>query len=590
MLSLAQVLDFLNKPIELSAPIKRWRGVYYGVSLHTTGACPRFWFSKTEGSAYVITGTQVEPPGYYGEEYQHLFDQLLLNRHPRESAATRNWRYSQYRPFTKDPFIRVMGITAGTIFQDSNYSLELTQKEDNDYVWGNNFTGYDLIHYYQWALRYIMEDPNGYFVRIPKEPFDRTTTARIEPDVWFVGSKDILFKSNDEIIFQRDGYRWLINKVAIFRYIEREDATRAKKWMLADPSGYYAHSFGRLPISVAGGVWNAQGHYDSWLDPAKAVADDFISSKSAEQLVDKEASHPYIVQAQEDCPTCQGAKQVQEDCDTCPGGVELVSCPSCHGKGYMSQNPGERLLVPQDMMDKKMVDIISPDTAINIYHKDKNNEVFTKIKEALHLNYIDEAQSSIAKDRDMETRYQFISSICDDLFDRHIQDTLRDFIAYRNVVAINGVNRPAVYDFTIVKPTQFQIKTAADLLLEYTDATAANIPAFIRVRMMEDYVDKQFGGDAVMKKKAMLIGQMDPFCTYTEADKLLLKTGGAMQDEAWQFSLRLPAILDSIIRDRTKDWFLDSQYEIVKAEVDARFKLVLFIAPPPTLPSPTAQA
>ena len=66
--------------------------------------------------------------------------------------------------------------------------------------------------------------------------------------------------------------------------------------------------FGRLPVTIAGGDWNTQegGFYESYFDKAKAIADEFISSYSAAQMVDKEASHPFIVAAQEDCPDCNG--------------------------------------------------------------------------------------------------------------------------------------------------------------------------------------------------------------------------------------------------------------------------------------------
>src|SRR5688572_33425225 len=99
-------LAILNKTVKLSPQItdmmQRWRDVYHGISLHTTGACPRF--------KDTVTGRTITPPGYYGPEYQYLFDNYLLSRHPREDEPTRNWRYSQYRPLTKAPFGQVTEI------------------------------------------------------------------------------------------------------------------------------------------------------------------------------------------------------------------------------------------------------------------------------------------------------------------------------------------------------------------------------------------------------------------------------------------------------------------------------------------------
>ena len=91
-----------------------------------------------------------------------------------------------------------------------------------------------------------------------------------------------------------------------------------------------------------------------------------------------------------------------------------------------------------------------------------------------------------------------------------------------------------------------------------------------------------------MKKKAEMIVQMDPFATYTPGDKVILVQGGVMQREDFQLSVQLPAILDAIIREKTKDWFLDSDYDAIKAEVDTRFKLLAFTPPKPELAAPPA--
>jgi len=566
MLTLPQALALLNdKSRALPTQVKRWRDVYHGISLHTTGAAPRF---SNAGSGWI------EPPNYFGEEYQKLFDTLLLNRHPRESELTRNWRYSQYRPFTKDPFIRIMEVVKGAIFQDTNYSVEVNQKDDSEYAWGNNFNGNDIVRYFAWALQHIFEDPNGHFVRIPKEPGYATTTARVEPDVWFVGSKNIIEVNGEEIIFMREGFAWLVNKLAIFRFKKIKDVkTQADTWVNADADGYYAHLLGYLPADIAGGQWNTQGFYNSWLDKAKAVADDFISNKSAEQLVKKEASHPFIVAAQEKCPTCEGVGRVQVDCEACIDGVELVSCRKCHGTGNISRNPGEWLTAPAEEMDKELIKIINPSVEVLKAHTEGNTEAFAAILDALHLLRVDEAQSGTAKSIDQERLYQFVSEISNDLFDRLMTNTLRDIISYRNVIAVDGVTRPAAQGYVIVKPTQFQIKTASDLLLEYNEGTKANVPTFIRVRMMNDYVDKQFGGDVIMKKKTQLIGQLDPLCTYSVVERQAM-LGSAVGKRAWQFSVELPGIMDSLIRDKGKEWLLRSPYDAVKAEVDVLFSLI----------------
>ena len=109
---LKEVLAILNKTMkpakQMTEKLQRWRDVYYGMSLHTTGACP--YFTDLGGGGIIY------PQGYYGIAYQRLFDKHLLSRHPRESDATRNWRFSQYRPMTKAPFGQVTETVIGASF------------------------------------------------------------------------------------------------------------------------------------------------------------------------------------------------------------------------------------------------------------------------------------------------------------------------------------------------------------------------------------------------------------------------------------------------------------------------------------------
>lgn len=244
------------------------------------------------------------------------------------------------------------------------------------------------------------------------------------------------------------------------------------------------------------------------------------------------------------------------------------------------------MLVPADLMGQDLVKIVSPDVAINNYHAKNNKEIFAMMLDALNLLRIDEAQSGVAKTLDQERLYQFVSKISNDIFGRLIYNSVRDIIAYRNVTVVNGVMRPAIYNFTLVKPSQYRIKSSSDLLQDYNMASLAKVPDFIRLRLMNDFVDKIFGGDDVMIKKSSLIGQMDIICTYTLADKVDLLTAGGIQQKEFQFSVNLPAILDEVIRAKGTGWFLEAPYDAILAEVNLIFAKVF--TPPTATQNPAA--
>lgn len=553
MLTPRQVLAIANKEVKKQPVIARWQAVYHGISLHTLGAAPAF-------QSLSSTGGRVEPPNYYGPAYQDLFDKFLLNRHPRENEKTRNWRYSQYRPFTKGPFNKIIEAIQGGIFQDNNWNIEIQNDEDAAYISGNNFDGFDLVSFFASAMRFIVEDPNGCFVCLPSEAFNATTTQDVRPVVWKVPSTDIWHRDADDLLFTRDGLMWWVTKQAFFRLSHNADGL----YSFTADSAYYAHMLGELPVQVCGGEPNSRGFYESYIDKAKAWADEFISAKSAEQLVDKEASHPFIVQAQTECPTCKGNGQVQEPCDSCPSGYELENCEVCRGSGWISNNPGERLLVPPDQMDKKQVDIISPNTSINALHGEKTNAIYQKLLDELNLLKVDASQSGVAKALDMERFYLFISRISNDIFDRLIYKTLGYIVAYRNVVATREGALPQAYAFTVIKPQQFSIKTASDLLDEYEAGLKAQLPAVVRQRQLVDFSGKQFGGDDLQRRKTFVATEIDPLCVYTPAEKQAQVLSGAVELRDVQFSTRLPYLLSKLVRSNAPGWLLETDVDAIE--------------------------
>jgi hypothetical protein len=572
-MDLSTALLFLNgetKYEHQEKKIKQWQNVYYGMSLHTTGACPKFRSLNGNG--------EICPPNYFGDEYQWRFVNLLMSRHPREHQVTQNWRFSQYRPMTQAPFQQIIEITIGAIFQDSNYGIDIENEEDNKYIWSNSFEGYDMIGWFaNVGIPNIMEDPNGFIIRMPIRPYYETGNNKVEIGLYFINTKDILFYNGNVIIFKKDGYAYYIDDRIIFRYSKVEG-----RWGIAaeDANGYYAHMFGRLPIDVAGGVWNTQGFYDSYLNKAKPTADDYISSYSAEQMVDKEAAHPFIIQANEECTECSGIGQISEQCDECEGGWDRITCPTCKGKKTISVSPGDRLTADKKDMEYDLVKIVNPDVAINTYHHDKNKDIYDNILHALNLYKTDKAESGEAKAIDQERLYQFFSKISNHLFDKVIYNTISEITAYRNVGVINGIMRPVNTPFTVIKPTQFQIETAADLLAEFKTGTESKMPGYMRGKALTDYVEKRYSGDNIMKRKNEIIQGVDDLALKTDEEISTGLTFNLFSKEDVMLNRKLPMILDSMLRDKGEKWFLDQPFDVIKKEIEARF---VIYKPTPTI-------
>jgi hypothetical protein len=575
MLSLNELVDIVNNDTyNKDLKYVRWREVYYGMSLHIDGVCPSF--------KDIRTGAMIKPHGWCHLEYDLIFDAFLLNKYPREHEETRNWRKSVYKPFTRSPFIQCIQVITGAIFQDSGYGLTVNNKADNDYIWGNNFHGKNLVQYISESFQHIAADPNGVFVVVPKKLPEGNED--VEPDIWFIHSKDIRHISDEEIVFQKEELFWAINTIGYFRFQKVEGTAQYAE--MDGGNGYYAHMTDKLPVFKAGGIWNGQKYWDSWFTNAKPLADEYISAASSAQLVNKEASHPFIIEASVECPGCGGEKKYQYcsrcNCDVSSGGCQchdpenyaLRNCETCKGVGTISHNPGDRLIAPSEDMDKDLIKIVNPNTAINEFHAKNNTELFNQLFRALYLNYIEQAQSGVAKDKDMEARYQFILRISNDLFDRLIPQILTHILLLRNVAPIGGQTRPAAPEFVIVKPTQFQIKTSFDLLEEYKIATESKIPAFQRQALLEDYTDKQFGGNDVLKKKTQIINALDILATMDIAEIESALLNGAATSREYQYHIHLPNILDKLVRQRGSEWFIATAIDVIEPLVGEQFNII----------------
>ncbi len=579
-MDISLALKYLNKQEKLTGRQierqKRHRDVYYGMSLHTSGACPMY--------KDLATGRWIYPPNYYGREYQILFDFHLFSRYPRESEDVRSWRYSQYRPLQKAAFAQILELLAGAIFQDSNYTIDVPDAKDNEYLYLNKFSGYDLMGYFATiGLKHICEDPNGLFVRIPAKPYYEQTGERVEVAVLFAGSKDIIYHDKDNLIFayEHEGVGYWIDKTTIWRFT-RDYST--KKWVIdpKDANGYYSHMFDKLPCTVAGGEWNTQdgGYFESFFDKAKAIADDFIATYSAAQMVDKEASHPFIVAQNEECGECHGTKQRQycTRCNNCPDdgrcgcgelrNLDLFSCRTCGGSGTSNVYPSKWMLLPkEDFNEGGGIRIVNPDVSINKQHRENVKYLTEQLLKALNIYNTDKSESGEAKAIDQERLYKFTSKISNHLFDKIIYDTIGDIIAYRNATSFSGIVSPAQYPFQVIKPTQFQMETAADLLDKYEKGTKASMPNLIRKRMAKEYAEKAYSGDDVLKKTMDFINYYDSLNVYSIDELVSLRATGAATTDDIIVSQKLPMFIETLVDAKGVEWFLNASFKEIEAGI-----------------------
>jgi hypothetical protein len=137
--------------------------------------------------------------------------------------------------------------------------------------------------------------------------------------------------------------------------------------------------------------------------------------------------------------------------------------------------------------------------------------------------------------------------------------------------------------YTLAKPTSFDLKTEFDLLEEYKEATDSQIPEYVKQNIVENYVDRVYGGDEVMVKKSKFINYIDPYSVSTPADKTIAINNGVASVDTIRLSDTLPTILNKLITKKGKEWFLNIDFDDLEIEVMAVFSTI----PVPITPKET---
>src|SRR5690606_21484070 len=265
---------------------------------------------------------------------------------------------------------------------------------------------------------------------------------------------------------------------------------------------------------------------------------------------------------------CGGCFSTASEC-ACAGDnyTPLIQkCSTCRGTGILQRDPAQHLVVPPEVLEKNsdLVRIVNPDTDINKYHQENNLALYEQLFEASYLRYVDQAQSGKAKELDLEGRLNFYTAVSNDLFDRLIPSVLETILALRDIQVINGVKVPKVGEYTILKPVTFLMQSAEELLSEYDAAVKAGVPTYLTSALLGRYIEKQFVNDALLRKKAKVINSLDDLATRPDDKIQMMGMTGFIPIERVKMHYQLPTMVEDLIRDRGKQWFVEASTDAIR--------------------------
>ena len=464
---------------------------------------------------------------------------ILTDRRPNEDPDVQKYRLMIYEPITKGAINKAID-RLYRLFINANFSIQVSEELKN-YLGQRKFNNQYFYSYIQkYVVRRMIEDPNGYLVWLPYGEGLTNPSVQVDVSPYIVSSEYIKYLEEDTITWLDDEDKSLVsengrsvrkgdiyytlNEIGFYKHTQYGSKSD-KKFELTE---IYRHEIGSVPAIVLGGDLTDDDYYESYFSPFVPFANEAIRQYSDWQGVMTTSAFPYREEIAENCdaPGCRGGAIWNEEenehypCRICKGtGRVLTRSPY----GVFMREKNSSALDGNALSDQPMIRFISPNVDVIKYSGDAWQILLQKAEEALHLNWIDEAQSGTAKQIDREDGYMSLTKISNNVFDEIIYKSLLFIEQYRNVV--NAM------DPLIIKPVSFSTKTEIDLLNEINMLSDKNAPMAFLVETTKDLAKKRFSNNSSISRIVEVLVSYDPIYNLSTKDKQMLMASGSIKKE-----------------------------------------------------------
>lgn len=557
-----------NKSMPQPKHYKKWVEASDRISFHAKGVRPIFRKTNNKGFLLNAIGEQIGKggaivtPASYEPKYQYLIDDYILNRHPNESVDYYNWRLSTFPIVAQEIYLNAKQQILGAIFQSSQYCLESLDEAVDTYL--------DSIDFENWVTNVLPElvftDPYGLCAVIESHLTPFPATEKAEPIVKWVDShcikqykKDVYLLFEDEPTQDRRILIYLDANYCI-KFLETLEKDKF------DVLTWYEHGLNKLPVIENG---------KEFFQPFVIWADLICRNVSDDESIAKQASYPVKEVIAPKCTTCFGQCTIPDPNNPLTG---KVACSECGGRGIMSINPGDTFYTPE----KEKNDQSQPQDKIKFYNPDiqinefslKRWQVFRDLgMKAMHMKFVEDAQSGTAKAYDRDQLYILISNITVKLFEI-AEFALRGISAYYTLAPFADVE-----NYTVDKPQQFQIKSEYDIQKEYTELLTASADLMVRRSKLDEYYSKIYYGNPMQQKKYSVIKNWDWLFGMNDSElntRLLLKTAETIDYIRHD---RAENLINNLIDQKGEDWFIKTESSSIIVELE---KLLTPLVPKPS--------
>lgn len=503
-----------------------------------------------------------------------LLKDFLLKKHPREDEQSLEYRIGIYCAVTT-PIFESAVYSVSRIFQQSSYSYSASENtksflKESLFGSGVPFDTFMEEH----VLQTMLEDPNAWLVALPLLD-DAPTEANRSVDVTLqvITSDYQKYQSRELILFydpapefrethffsyKGNGKRhssrlWAMTYTGVYRLDEARRSDGGAYWRV---TGYFEHGANTLPYKVLGGKPTGEhGVYDSFFSGFVSYANAAARKFSDAQIVGNHNAFPIKQIRELACPDCQSGVQYYHGED---GKIMDGECGTCNATGRIYpdtsdpfaqialKKPSPRIdpntnePVPHD--DRPVVEYIAPPIEALKYLTEDVEYYLGKARQALHLDFVEEAQSGVAKALDREELYAFLSRLSNNLFGNLMKSALWFVEAFREQ---NGAQEPQVR-----QPRDFKIKSESDYRAELAEVSQLEGFPEARRSAYRKLAQAQNATSPRDAKFAEIIEMYDPYLGRTQAETDQAYRDFVMSDRERIIHDKAPALLDKVIYQR----------------------------------------
>lgn len=470
---------------------------------------------------------------------------LIRERRPNEPEDIFTFRKQNYEAITK-PVMSELIDSLYRIFNIKNFDIE-TSAELEYYIKENKFNGKSFISWIQYdIMREMITDPNAVIAIIPYSNNIKDTSKHVIPKVELISSCDIISEEgmayiyrdiyDSSLVFNGNQNVWEGEVYWIFtdNNIYKAKQTGLKHENIFNIEHYYLTNLGYIPTKKLGGIWNMSGYYESFFNGFIPYGNEAIKQYSDWQAIMITSAYPIREVASIECtaPGCIGGhidSNFENPCQVCHGtGYVIPSSPY----GVYTKPPSKD---PAKETDQPILTYISPPTEIIAYSQKAWQDLLKLAKESVHLSYVEEAQSGAAKAIDRENQYAMIMKISNQIFD------LIEFIL---VTCEQYLNITTPFEPIIIRPTEFSIKTDADLLIDIAEMKKAGVSNNIVNEVTTELLKSRFATNPISFRTQMLLKEYDPLYSLTMEEKIAGLAAGIITKRDWQKNMFAASLLE----------------------------------------------